>query len=993
MKSFKLIVITFSLILGSNISFPNLIEESQTYYSVDDSNYCIEAEDIVFEYTFSLDLNPNLANSPLDGYWLENVTFPDCDLSILARWHDDNLGDYYTDSPLMGGHWDDYSNILHVRLDHVGYLNLSDVFNILNLNLSESRFLDYELDPDCINNLELSSELYSDLGLNCEIINIEINGRGYLFSQSELEIFAPTTISDSFVTPSMHIDMELNNYAARTYDFTIKSFQRWFCDENSDGVLFPILAKNLSKVPITCDGKDFIMYDFSSLLENPMSIAGNSSLSDFSLFAVSNLLNSNYYSDYLIYANIEKSQPYRCDNEQDNDWSYDIKLYRIPVNIDPTSENWLSTIENYASLVDICVTDGGDVPAIKLSSDEKMAYIYSESGSSDHLPISWDIETNLTYDLPITNHYIKTSTFDWIYGTHDLIGFDLALVVINSTNSDPAGTGYSTLLNGEELNSNFAPDNTPSNLRVHSPYFHVGTHEMLGSNSVIIAGNDCLGRWTLSQLNLSTSSTGSYTINSNRTLHSGLNRDCYDEPKINPHYLMIDEESAGTVTADGYEFTVESDELIITGRFLDFHNDCSFLDWDEDQDTIPNMFDDDDDGDGIPDSNESILPNDRDRDGIRDRCDFDEVYLPEGSPIYWNGADADRDNDIVADGNDKCPDGVSNWWTNLDHENRFQKDSGAWVQGSLFDYDNDGCHDLLEDEDDDNDGVNDTDDDCPQQVGFFDYDSDGLCELIDEDLDNDGWSNEDEDKCVPEEIRDSWDFGDDDDADGILDYYFIHKMNSSSTPADQDNDTVCDKYDEDKDNDGIYDDWFDWHEDQLPIGYVMDAFPLDHTEWSDLDSDGFGDNSDDCIGTFGTSYIDRLGCLDQDSDGYSDLNDKYPYDPDRYQDGGASSFSEIDWLTISLLLFLSIVSFLVVRKLRNISFRNDDEDDDESEDYNEFYSSETQNSDPIENNDWPSNSINGTFDEDGYEWCEYPENSDIWFWRDEVNGDWEPYNG
>ena len=508
---------------------------------------------------------------------------------------------------------------------------------------------------------------------------------------------------------------------------------------------------------------------------------------------------------------------------------------------------------------------------------------------------------------------------------------------------------------------------------------------------MIIAGNDCLGRWTLSQLNLSTSSTGSYTINSNRILDHQTHYDCYDEPKINPHNLVKYQDPPGTVTADGYEFTVESDELIFTGRFLHFWDDCSFLKWDEDQDTIPNMFDDDDDGDGIPDTNDSS-PNDRDRDGIRDRCDFDDVGRSHVAPLYWNGAD--RDNDFVDDGHDKCPYGVSNWWTNLDHENRFQKDSGSWVQGSLFDYDNDGCHDILEDEDDDNDGVNDTDDDCPQQDGFVDYDDDGLCELIDEDSDNDGWSNEDEERCNSEE---SWQhlMDVDEDNDGIGDHLYIHIMNSSSTPADQDNDTICDRYDEDKDNDGIYDDWFDWREDQLPIGYVMDAFPLDDTEWSDLDSDGFGDNSDDCIGTFGTSSIDRLGCLDQDSDGYSDLNDKYPYDPDRYQDGGAGSFSEIDWVTISLVLFLSIVSFLVVRKLRKISFRNDDEDDDESDDYeyNEFYSSETQNSDAIENNDWPSNSINGTFDEDGYEWCEYPENSDIWFWRYEVNGDWEPHNG
>ena len=38
------------------------------------------------------------------------------------------------------------------------------------------------------------------------------------------------------------------------------------------------------------------------------------------------------------------------------------------------------TLENFASLLDICVSDGGDSPAIKLSSDETMAYIYNGGG-------------------------------------------------------------------------------------------------------------------------------------------------------------------------------------------------------------------------------------------------------------------------------------------------------------------------------------------------------------------------------------------------------------------------------------------------------------------------------------------------------------------------------------------------------------------------------------------------------------------------------------
>jgi len=61
-------------------------------------------------------------------------------------------------------------------------------------------------------------------------------------------------------------------------------------------------------------------------------------------------------------------------------------------------------------------------------------------------------------------------------------------------------------------------------------------------------------------------------------------------------------------------------------------------------------------------------------------------------------------------------------------------------------------------------------------------------------------------------------------------------------------------------------------------GDIIDAFPNEKTQWSDSDNDGFGDNdggfeADDCVLTYGTSYIDKFGCVDSDSDGYSDIFD------------------------------------------------------------------------------------------------------------------------
>ena len=64
-----------------------------------------------------------------------------------------------------------------------------------------------------------------------------------------------------------------------------------------------------------------------------------------------------------------------------------------------------------------------------------------------------------------------------------------------------------------------------------------------------------------------------------------------------------------------------------------------------------------------------------------------------------------------------------------------------------------------------------------------------------------------------------------------------------------------------------------------PDGNNSDAFPYDSTQWSDKDGDGYGDNpagtdADDCVNSAGTSYRDRTGCVDQDDDGFSDINDK-----------------------------------------------------------------------------------------------------------------------
>ena len=76
-----------------------------------------------------------------------------------------------------------------------------------------------------------------------------------------------------------------------------------------------------------------------------------------------------------------------------------------------------------------------------------------------------------------------------------------------------------------------------------------------------------------------------------------------------------------------------------------------------------------------------------------------------------------------------------------------------------------------------------------------------------------------------------------------------------------------------------------------------DAFPMDASQWADSDGDGFGDNSDGtdadaCPQQYGTSTIDRYGCPDMDSDGYSDMGDSFPDDETQWSDIDGDGFGD-----------------------------------------------------------------------------------------------------
>ncbi len=148
----------------------------------------------------------------------------------------------------------------------------------------------------------------------------------------------------------------------------------------------------------------------------------------------------------------------------------------------------------------------------------------------------------------------------------------------------------------------------------------------------------------------------------------------------------------------------------------------------------------------------SVLPSDRDKDGIADDVDKcpDQAEDMDGFEDTDGCPDLDNDKDGIPDARDKCPDLAEDF-------DGFQ--------------DEDGCPDL----DNDNDGIPDVRDKCPNEPEDFDgtQDDDGCPDIV-VDSDKDGISD-DRDQCptVAEDI-DHFEDGDgcpdlDNDSDGVPD--------------------------------------------------------------------------------------------------------------------------------------------------------------------------------------------------------------------------------
>jgi hypothetical protein len=289
---------------------------------------------------------------------------------------------------------------------------------------------------------------------------------------------------------------------------------------------------------------------------------------------------------------------------------------------------------------------------------------------------------------------------------------------------------------------------------------------------------------------------------------------------------------------------------------------------------------------------------DGDTDGVGDACDLCQT-TPDGS-------NANSDLDVLGDACDNCPS-----ITNPDQADGDMDGAGDLCDNCLnlpnptqSDPDSDGLGNAC-DPDDDNDGLLDADDACPEHADDQDdLDGDGIGDVCDPDIDGDGISN-DMDNCPANPNGDQAD-GDGDqvgdacdpclsdplndaDGDGICAAVDNCPDDANADQQDSDGDQLGDVCDPNADDDlleNVYDNCpavpNDGQQDLDAdgIGDACDACPDDPT--NDADADGVCDSQDVCPGV-----ADPLQA-DQDGDGQGDACDSCPANasnPDTDGDG------------------------------------------------------------------------------------------------------------
>lgn len=332
---------------------------------------------------------------------------------------------------------------------------------------------------------------------------------------------------------------------------------------------------------------------------------------------------------------------------------------------------------------------------------------------------------------------------------------------------------------------------------------------------------------------------------------------------------------------------------------------------DRDEDTYADSFDAfpddptqwaDRDGDGCGENMNGNNPDLFINDGVQCVDSDGDGYgdVPSGDNGDWYPTDPTQWKDTDSDGYGDNPDGTD-------------ADVCPLEYGTLSEPNVRGCPDA------DNDGTADIEDPFPDDgFAWSDVDQDGFPDQIGPTMDDcpnfPGTSTEAGVLGCPDSDGDGYadnidDFPDDalqwedSDLDGFGDNYGYTNVTATVNKT---NENVSiqvihrEQYGDAFPNDSTQ--WSDLDGDGFgdnASGLEPDAFPLIPSQWVDIDKDGYGDNTtknafepDDCKSQPGTSWKDRLGCLDSDEDGTSDLSDACPFDPDQFEFGSTCAIIE-----------------------------------------------------------------------------------------------------
>ena len=332
---------------------------------------------------------------------------------------------------------------------------------------------------------------------------------------------------------------------------------------------------------------------------------------------------------------------------------------------------------------------------------------------------------------------------------------------------------------------------------------------------------------------------------------------------------------------------------------------------DRDEDTYADSFDAfpddptqwaDRDGDGCGENMNGNNPDLFIEDGVQCVDSDGDGYgdVPSGENGDWYPTDPTQWKDTDSDGYGDNPDGTD-------------ADVCPLEYGTLSDPNVRGCPDS------DNDGTADIEDPFPDDgFAWTDVDQDGFPDQIGPTMDDcpnfPGTSTEDGVLGCPDSDGDGYadnidDFPDDalqwkdSDFDGVGDNYGYTNVTATVNKTNENTSIQVihrEQYGDAFPNDSTQ--WSDLDGDGYgdnASGLEPDAFPLIPSQWVDIDKDGYGDNTtknafepDDCKSQPGTSWKDRLGCLDSDGDGTSDLSDACPFDPDQFEFGSTCAIIE-----------------------------------------------------------------------------------------------------